>query len=326
MTRFVARRLLVGVLLVWMVLSVVFVVLQWIPGDVVARFDDPRVPAAQRERLRAIYGLDDPLAERYLRWLGGAVRLDFGLSVSHQAPVRSVLGAAVGPTVLLCATALAGQLALGLGLGVAAARAPGTPRDHLIRLLSLGLYSLPTFWLGLIAIHLFAVRWPLFPPSHMFTVDAASTGLFGRGLDLLRHLALPAGVLILGGAGAWARFVRAGMLEALGQDFVRTARAKGLSERRVAWRHALPAAAGPLVQLAGMQLPALVSGSLVIEVIFAWPGLGRVAYDGLLARDGPLVLATTAMVGTLVVLGNLAADLTHAWIDPRLRAGVVRDV
>lgn len=321
MTRFILRRLGAGALLVWVALTAVFVLLQAIPGDAVARFDDPRIPAAQRTRLRQIYGLDDPLLERYGRWIAGAARLDFGLSISRQAPARRVLAGALGPTVLLCSTALALQLALGVGLGVAAARAPGSRRDHGIRILSLALYSMPGFWLGLIVILLFAVRWPLFPPSHVHSVGAAAWGVGARAVDLLWHLVLPVGVLALVSAGGTARFVRAGMLEALSQDFVRTARAKGLSERRVVWRHALPAAAGPLVQLVGLQLPVLVSGAVVVEVVFAWPGLGRVAYDGLLARDVPLVMATTTLAAILVVAGTLVADLLQAWIDPRLRAG-----
>jgi peptide/nickel transport system permease protein len=323
--RFLLRRLAAGALLVWLVLTLVFALAQSIPGDTVSRFDDPRVPAAQRDRLRALYGLADPVAVRYGRWLAGVARLDLGLSISRQAPVTTVLGAALGPTLLLCSVALVAQLAVGIAAGVAAARAPGSGRDHAIRLGSLALYAVPAFWLGLVAILLFAVRWPLFPPSHLTSVGAGALGAFDRVVDVLWHLALPAGVLALVGAGGTARFVRAAMIEALGQDFVRTARAKGLTERRVAWRHAFPVAAGPLVQLVGLQLPALVSGALVIEVVFAWPGIGRVAYDGLLARDVPLVLATTALTAAMVVIGSLVADLLHAWIDPRLRATTIAD-
>jgi peptide/nickel transport system permease protein len=162
-------------------------------------------------------------------------------------------------------------------------------------------------------------RWPLVPAGHMRSVGAADLPPVARFADLLHHLVLPVSVLVLGGAGVVARFARNSLLEALNQDYIRTARAKGLSEHRVLWIHAMKNAAAPLLQLLGLSLPLLLSGSLVVEVVFSWPGLGRLTYDSILARDYPVIVATTALAGILVIIGNFLADVAQAVLDPRIR-------
>lgn len=321
LTGLLARRLGAAALLLLLVLSLLFALLHLAPGDAADRLLDPRIGAEQRRALRAVYGLDLPPHRQYLRWLGAMLRGDLGVSFRHGRPVAEVLGAHVGPTLLLAVAALAVQGGAGLLLGVAAARRAGRRADHLIRAGSVTLYSLPTFWVGLLALALFSHALGLFPAGHMRSIDAAELPPLARLLDLLHHLALPALVLGLAAGGATARFVRAGLLDTLGEEFVRTARAKGLTPRRILWLHALRNASTPLVQIFGLSLPFLLSGALIVEVVFSWPGVGRLAYTSVLARDHPVVLATTALSGGMVVLGSLAADLLHRALDPRLRDG-----
>jgi peptide/nickel transport system permease protein len=233
--------------------------------------------------------------------------------------VSSVLADALPHTIGLAGLALAIQLLLGVFLGALHVVRPGTALDHGLSVFGLMLASIPSFWLGLMAILVFAIAVPIFPPSSSHSIGAAGWSLPARVADTLWHAALPALVLGLGAAGVIARFVRAGLLQALGQGFVRAARARGASPRRVLSLHALPAAAGPVVTLAGLQLPVLVSGAVVVEIVFGWPGMGRVTYDAVMAEDVPVVLAAVLLATLLVVAGNLLADLGLALIDPRVR-------
>lgn len=321
MRRLLARRLAAALALAWLVLTGTFFLLQLAPGDPTASLEDPRVPPAQRERLRALWGLDRPLGEQYLRWLSSAVRGEWGYSFHHHRPVSAVVGAALGPTLLLAGCAMLVEWTAGLALGVAAARRVGGLFDQTLRFVSLVVYSLPSFWIGLMAVLLFSFRWPLFPPSHMHSVGADELPFLARLGDLSRHLVLPALAAGLPSAAALARFVRASLLETLEQDFVLAARAHGLSDGRVLVRHALRASLAPISQLFGLSLAFLLSGTLAVEVVFGWPGLGRVAYDAINARDLPVVLAVTAITATMVVVGSLIADLLLAWADPRVRHG-----
>jgi peptide/nickel transport system permease protein len=320
MTRLLLRRLAAALLLLLLVLSITFVLLHLAPGDPTALLQDSRIPQAQRERLRHVYGLDRPLHEQYFTWLR-AVTLegDWGVSLVQQRPVTTLILEALPNTLILAAAALGLDYALGFLLGVAAARRPGSLADHLIRFFSLLLFSLPLFWLGLMAVLLFSYVWPILPPSHLHSVGAEQLGPVARFFDLLRHLILPVCVLSLASAGGTARFVRNSLLETMGQDYIRTARAKGLSERRVVWVHGVRNALVPILQLFALSFPALLNGSLVTEVVFSWPGMGSLTFNAILTRDYPLILASTALSGIMVVLGNLIADLLHGVVDPRVR-------
>jgi peptide/nickel transport system permease protein len=317
-TAYLVRRLAASLLLLLLVLTLTFFVLRLAPGDPAARID-PRIPADHQQRLHAIYGLDRPLGEQYVDWLGGVLTGDWGMSFTHRRPVTTVLAERLPATLLLTVTSLALQFSLGVWLGVAAARRPGSPRDLAIRLAAVVLYSLPLFWLSILAVEVVADAVPFLPSGHMRSVGADSLGPLARLLDLLRHLLLPAATLAVATAGGILRFTRNSLLDTLSEDYVRTARAKGLDEARVVWLHALKNAGAPLVQLFGLSFPFLLSGSLIVEVVFSWPGMGRLTYEAVKAYDYPLVLAGTALAGTLVVAGNLVADLLHAAIDPRVR-------
>lgn len=319
MTGFLLRRLAASLLLLLLVLTVTFCVLQIIPGDPLPISETERLSAAQQENLRRIYGLDRPPLERYLGWLSAMLRGDWGISISQQRPVTAAIAEALPATLLLASAALGVELGAGLLLGVTAARRRGRAADHAIRIVFLFLYSQPVFWLGLMTILLFSYLWPVLPAGHMRSVDVGDMGPVARNVDLLRHLVLPALVLGLSQAGATARYVRGSLLEVLGRDYIRTARAKGLSERRVVWVHGMRNALVPVLQVLALSFAALLSGSMVTEVVFSWPGLGRLIFAAVLSRDVPLILGVTAFTAMLVLVGNLLADVLHAVADPRVR-------
>ena len=319
---YLLRRVAASLLLLLLVVTITFVLLRLVPGRPIALLPEGGIPLAEKQRLVHAFGLDRPPMEQYVDWLRQVVlHFDWGTSFSQQRPVTTIVAEALPATLLLAGAALAVVYGLGVSLGVAAACFPGRAIDRAIRLGSLLLYSQPVFWLGLMAVLLFAHQLGWFPSSHMRSVGAQDLPAGARLADLCRHLVLPALTIGLSEAGAAVRFVRASLLDVLGRDYIRTARAKGLPEWRVIWVHGLRAAAPPLIQLLGLSVPGLLSGVLTVEVIFAWPGIGRITFDAILTRDYPVVVATTAFSAALVVAGNLIADLLHAAADPRLREG-----
>ena len=318
----IARRLVSAVPLVAGVLTLTFLLVEAAPGrpsDLL--LGDGPVPPELRARIEAAYGLDRPAYARYAAWIGSALHGDLGWSLSRGRKVTSVLADALPHTIELAAAALSIQLLLGVLLGALHVVRPGGAVDHGLGAAGLVLASVPTFWLGLMSILLFAVAIPIFPPSSAHSIGASDWSFPARAIDALWHVALPSLVLGLGAAAVIARFVRAGLLQSLGEGFVRAARARGASRARLLWVHALPAAAGPVITLAGLQLPVLVSGAVVVEVVFGWPGMGRVTYDAVMAQDLPVVLAAVLLATILVIAGNLLADLGLLLVDPRLRLG-----
>ena len=320
MAGYLLRRLISSLLLLLLVATLVFVLVHIAPGDPMdTLLDGRRFNLEQREHLRHLYGIDRPLAEQYVRWLGALAQGDLGISFSQQRPVAMVIAEAVPATFLLACAAIAVDYALALGLGIAAARRRDEFADHAIRVSSLILFSQPPFWVGLMLILLFSYVWPILPASHMYSVDADLMSPLGRALDLLKHLILPALALGFYNAGATLRFVRSSFIEAMEMDYIRTARAKGLSERRVVWVHGLRNALTPLVQLFAVTFPGLLNGAVLTEIIFSWPGLGRLSFSAILGRDYPLMVGITLFGALLVVVGNLVADLLQAAVDPRVR-------
>jgi peptide/nickel transport system permease protein len=313
------RRLAVLVPLVWLVVTLTFLVVQLAPGSYADTLDHPRLTPEARQRLRASYGLDRPLGEQYLRWLSAAATGDLGSSYLYKEPVGRVIRRAVPPTVLLAGTALLLDLGVGLLLAVAATRRPRGWVDRLTGVLGLGLYGMPSFWIaGLLAL-VFALGLGWLPASHMRSVDAELLSGPGRLLDLLRHLVLPAASLGLVGAAATGRLLRSTLLEARASRFVLAARARGLRERRILWVHSLRPALLPVITSFGLALPMVVSGSVVVESVFSWPGMGMAMWRAAEARDIPLVMGLTLVGAAGVIVGSLVADLLYAVADPRAR-------
>jgi len=318
---FVLRRLLLALPLALGSATLVFLLMETAPGSTADLMLGPGpVPPEIRARVERVYGLDQPPQARYLSWVTDLfLRGDLGWSHSRSTPVARAIRSAAPPTLLLAGAALLIHLIAGIGLGLASAAWRGRFRERLVTTGSLLLYAMPTFWLGMMAILALSYFVPLFPPSSLRSVGAEDWPWALRLLDRLWHLALPAAVLGLASAASTARFVHSGLLQNLGLEFVRGARARGLGPRRVLWSHALRNALIPVINLVGISLPALLSGSLVIEVVFAWPGLGRLTYDAIRAGDAPVVLGTTLLATLLVVFGSLAADIAMGLADPRIR-------
>jgi peptide/nickel transport system permease protein len=320
MWRVIWKRLAAGIPLVLGTVTLIFILMECAPGSPVDLWiGDRPVPPEVRDRLESAYGLDRGPAERYLRWITSfCFRGEMGWSFSRSRPVSTAIAETLPATLLLSTAALLVHLVVGIALGIWSATRRGRGGE-IAGLSGLVLYAMPPFWLGMMAILLLAYAVPLFPPSSIHSVGAREWPWLSRSLDLAWHTALPAMVLGLSSAAGMARFVRAGLLEALGREFIRAARARGVGGRSLLFRHALRNAALPVINLLGLSLPVLVSGSLVIEVVFAWPGMGRMTYEAIRAGDFPLVLACTLLAAVFVIVGNLAADLAMAVADPRIR-------
>ncbi len=319
MTAWVLRRAGAALATVWAVVTLVFFAIHAAPGTPFLPGGDRPMDPAVVAGLRARFGLDRPLGEQYLRYLDALAHGDLGESFSQQRPVSAALAQAIPNTLVLAGAALALDFLLGIALGVFQAAYARPRTDATLTGATLFVYSLPTFWLGLVLLLVFGqdLRWlPVGGVTDPVLYGALPP--LGRLLDRLRHLALPALALGVVGAAGTARFQRAALLETLGQGFVRAARARGLSEARILG-HALRNALLPAITLLGLALPFLLTGSVVVETVFAWPGMGKLAADAILARDYPIVMATTLVASVAVVASNLLADLLYAVADPRIR-------
>jgi peptide/nickel transport system permease protein len=322
MGRFIIRRLLQMIPLLIGITFITFAIVNLVPGSPIDKFAmNPRGKPADLARIRENLGLDRPWPERYINWLGDVVRGDLGISLINFTPVTDRILKVLPNTLLLTGSALALALLISVPLGVTAAVKRNSVFDYAVNVLTTILFAVPTFWLGLLLILLFAVKfneWGL--PS---LPVGGTQDLRGEGgiLDRLRHLILPMIALAAIQLAGWTRYIRSSMLEVVRLDYVRTAESKGLKNRAVIYGHALRNALLPLVTLVGMSLPELVSGAFVIETIFAWNGVGRLSYDAVMSNDYTMVMGTVLMLSFLTLLGNLIADVTYALVDPRIRYG-----
>ena len=272
-------------------------------------------------QIRADYGLDRPFPVQLGIYLGNVARLDFGYSFFFNTPVTSLIAERLPATLLLVFTAQALALVIGVVLGVISARRPNGLLSHFVTLLALFGYSAPVFWTGIMLLIALSLLLPLFPVAGMIDATLLDAPLWRRVLDVAHHLFLPAISLASIFLALYSRLCRASMLEVLGADYIRTARAKGLSETDTVYRHALKNALGPVVTLAGLQFSAVVSGAVLVETVFSWPGLGTLALQSILARDTPTILGILFFSALVVIVGNLLTDLVLRLIDPRIRAG-----
>ena len=317
--RMLVHRALTGIAVVAGVLTLTFLLLHAAPGDPAELLLGPRATPEQVAAGRHSLGLDRPLVAQYVDWLGGFVRGRWGSSIVTGRPVRVMIGTAWPATVRLTLLSLILSYGLGLLLGAWQAARAGSRLDTSVSVVSVSLVALPGFWLGLMLVGVFTYLLHVLPAFGAAGFDADFLSPWARFLDGARHLALPLTTLTLIGLGAAARYVRGSVLDVLEQPFVVTAHAKGLPGSRVLLGHALRNAATPIVTLLGLSLPALFSGAVFIEGVFAWPGVGRVLVEAVQARDYPVVMAATAVSAVLVVLGNMLADLLVVAVDPRLR-------
>lgn len=322
MTAWLVRRLAASVAIVFAVVTITFVLIELAPGDpFLGRGDQPVDPDTRAELIRQ-WGLDQPLPVRYVTYLGQLARGNLGYSFALQRPVADALAEAIPFTLLLAGAALLIDLLLGLAMGVYQSLHANRLPDVMLGNAALFLYSLPTFWLGLLLLLVFGLWLGWFPIGGASDAVLCPTVDSPRcALDRLHHLALPALTLGLVGAAGTARFQRAAMLEVARQDYIRTARAKGASERRVVLRHQLRNALLAFITRFGLAFPFLLTGAVLTETIFAWPGMGRLATDAILRRDYPVVTAVALVASTMVVTGSLLADVLLGVTDPRVRVG-----
>ena len=326
MTRYVVRRLLGAFPLVLGIATIVFFAVNLAPGDPTLYYLSPGMTQEVVEQMRVNFGLDQPVHVRYVRWLGAMLTGDFGYSMSHSRPVLDVLAEFLPNTLILSASALGIAFLFGIVLGTLQAIKQYSFRDSALSVVMLFFYSMPSFWLALMLILTFSLfarnvwEWPIwFPASGMMSTEYDFLSPAAQVRDRLMHLALPTMSLALVLTAGIARYMRGSMLEVIRQDYVRTARAKGLSERVVVFKHALRNALLPTITLLGLMIPVLFSGTIFIETIFAWPGMGRTIYEAIGTRDYPLVMAGSFFFATMVVVANLLADVLYAVVDPRIR-------
>jgi peptide/nickel transport system permease protein len=314
MLTFAARRAIIALIVLFAISIMNFLFINLAPGDPLQAILPREAGIAALSGGEDASWLRDSIPVRYLHWLGALSRGDLGKSFQTKKATTTVIADVVPATLVLTGAAMALSLTIGVPLGILSAFRVRSRIDHITTILSFALTSIPGFFLSLIAIFVFAIRLRWFPPGGMHAYDKP-----GDFLDLLRHLILPMSVLGILNAPVYARYVRASVLEVLAQDYIRTARAKGLRERAVVTRHLLPNAVSPLITVLGLSLPGLVGGSVLIEQVFDWPGLGRLSINAALYRDYPVFMGTSLLYAVAVLASNLIADLVYAAADPRIR-------
>jgi peptide/nickel transport system permease protein len=325
MGTFILRRVLGAIPLLLGIATLVFFVLNLAPGDPAAAYLNPNMPPEIIEQLRVNLGLDQPVHVRYVKWMASFFTGDWGYSFAQSRPVAAILLDALPNTLVLAAISLVLVFLIGVVVGVFQAVKQNTLTDSSLSVIGLFFYSMPSFWLGLMLMLVFSLKasewgWPFsLPPTGVTSVDYDFMTTAEKIRDRVVHLVLPVATLTLALAAGVARYTRGQMLEVVRQDYIRTARAKGLPERTVIFKHALRNSLIPVITLLGLNLPYLFSGAVFIEYIFAWPGMGRVIVDAIYQRDYPVVMATSFLFAAIVVIGNLVADVLYAVADPRIR-------
>ncbi|MFH1684647.1 MAG: ABC transporter permease [Candidatus Margulisiibacteriota bacterium] len=321
MRKFIVRRLLQLIPLLIGVSLISFFVMHLAPGDPTALFTDPNIDPADLARIRANWGLDKPIIAQYFYWLGNVLRGDFGTSYMTGQPVISEILGRLPNTLLLMITSYILTLLITIPLGVISAVRKGTWFDNMVTVLSFAGMATPSFWLGLMLMLLFAVKLGWLPAVGMYDPLLHNPSLITRVLDVAKHMILPLTTMTLLSLAGITRYQRAAMLEVLDQDFVRTARSKGLPEKVVIFKHALRNALIPIVTILGLSLPSLFGGAFIIETIFAWPGMGRLGVLAIFQRNYPLIMGIVIFSAVLIMFGNLLADIGYALVDPRIRYG-----
>jgi peptide/nickel transport system permease protein len=321
MRNFLLRRLLLMVPLMLGITVLSFGIMQLAPGDP-ATLDaamNPRIDPSYLQKLRVSYGLDQPIPVQYWNWLKRVAVLDFGESYKDDRPVLTVIVERLPATLLLSGLSLLLLFLIAVPLGVAAAYYKGKFVDWFVTIFTFVGYSVPSFWFALMLMLLLGVQWNLLPISGMVSTNFDYLPWWGKAVDLASHLFLPLVVTTFGGLASVSRYARTSMLEVIRQDYIRTARAKGLPERTVIFKHALRNALIPIVTLLGLSLPALIGGSFIIETLFAWPGMGRLGFEAVFSHNYPLLMGIGVISGLLTLAGNLLADIGYAALDPRIR-------
>jgi peptide/nickel transport system permease protein len=324
MITYLTKRILMLIPLLFGITLITFAVIHLAPGEPVDMqiAMSPKVSAEARQRIREFYGLDKPLHVQYVQWLGRMARLDFGRSFApDNRPVTDKIAERIPITLSLNIIALILEFGLAVPIGILAAIRRDTLLDKGITVFVFLGFAVPTFWLALLMMYFFGVKLGWLPISGLHSLGSDRFGPIAWFLDLAKHLILPIGIMTFGSLAGLSRYMRSTMLEVIRQDYITTARAKGLPERTVILRHALRNALLPAITILGFSLPALIGGSVIFETIFAIPGMGQLFYAGVMARDYPLIMGILVIGAFLTLIGNLLADICYSLADPRIRHG-----
>ncbi|MCI0766374.1 ABC transporter permease [Bacillus sp. TL12] len=316
MKTYIIRRFLQMIPTLFGTSIIIFFLFALLPGDYVD--SNPKLTPERAQELRELYGLNKPIIERYFHWLGNALHGDFGFSLQYQEPVTALLNKFIWNTFIVAVAALFFTWIIALIVGVISATKQHSWFDTLVTIGVFAAMSFPSFFIGLFFIKVFAVDLNILPIGGMIDIGSNSTGLTYI-LEVLRHMILPVFILTLLGVGSLTRYFRTSMLEVVRQDYIRTARAKGLKERVVIYKHALKNAILPAITLLAFELPGLFSGAIIIEQIFNWPGIGSIQLEALSFRDYTVLMAFTMFLSCLTVIANFLADIVYAMVDPRIR-------
>jgi peptide/nickel transport system permease protein len=320
--KILAKRIGYGLILLIAVVVLNFTLITIAPGDVADSIagDMGGADAEVLAEIRSRYGLDLPFAVQLGRYISSIAALDLGYSYFYNAPVTELILQRLPATLLLVFSSQILAISVGLLLGVMAARKPNSFTNLIVTFLSLFGFAAPVFWTGILLIILFVAIWPVFPVGGMMSASLIDAPWYEQWINIVYHLVLPMVTLASIYLALYSRLTRASMQEVLGSDYVRTARAKGLAENKVFYKHALKNSLGPLVTVAGLQFSAVISGAVVVEAVFSWPGLGTLALQSILARDTPTIMGILFFSSLVVIVVNILTDMILRMIDPRIRA------
>lgn len=319
MWNYIARRLLQMIPIIIGVSIIIFFVINLVPGNFIdAKVSASHMSQEQIDHLKDLYGINDPIHIKYIKWIKGAVKFDFGDSFAHQKPVSKVISTYVPNSFMIALIAFIMELLIAIPIGIICATRQYSKADYFFTAVALVGISLPSFFLGLVLIKVFAVDLKIMPLAGLNTPGSSYTGI-AFFVDRLKHIILPSCVLAFISIGSMMRYTRTAVLEIIKQDYIRTARAKGLSEKVVIYKHALRNALIPIVTLIGLSLPGLFAGAIITESIFGIPGIGKIALDAVSKRDYPLLMGFSMFVAVLTLLGNLLSDILYAFVDPRVK-------
>jgi peptide/nickel transport system permease protein len=322
MLQHILKRILISIPLLIGITFISFVVIHLAPGEPTSLQTDlnPRVTAASKAQLRHLYGLDEPLPVQYLKWVWRSFRLDFGRSFAPDGrKVSEKIGERIPITLLLSLLEMVVIVLVAIPIGILSATRQYSLFDKATTVFVFIGFAIPTFWLALLCMNLFGVHLGWLPISGLKSMGYPQLGLWGKFFDRLKHLILPVLVGSFGGLAGFSRYMRSNMLEVIRQDYIRTARAKGLSEKAVIYKHALRNALLPVVTILGLSVPSLIGGGVIFETIFAIPGMGQLFYGSVMSRDYPVIMGILVIGAALTLIGNLSADISYALVDPRIR-------
>lgn len=318
MRQYIARRLLEMIPVIIGISFLLFIVFAMAPGDAVDNIQNPNLSEERKLEMKKQYGLVGNPVERYVNWVKKAAQFDFGKSIKHKMDVSEVIGAYVWNSFYLSLASFILSILIAVPIGVISATNQYSGFDKFFTVFALLGISIPSFFFGMVLIKIFALDLGLFPVSGMRSAGMGYTG-FQDFMDVLNHMILPTAVLTLGSLASLMRYTRTAMLEVIRQDYIRTARSKGLKEKVVIYKHGLRNALIPIVTILGMSLPGLFGGAILTEQVFGWPGIGKVALDAINARDYQLLMGFEVLLAVLTLMGNLIADISYALVDPRIR-------